>query len=244
MRTSALLLLVLASPLVAQQRTPGMVHPDPIPQIMTSAHGEVKVTPDRATIFIGVQTRAATAAAASAQNASKQRAVLDTIRARGVPPELISTVEYNVYPEQVFDRDAKGEERNRIVGYNVTNTVRVEVRKLDDLGSIIDAALAKGANGINSLQFFSSRADSARRAALADAVVKARADAEALAGAAGGRLGELIELVASPMYSPPRPYLMSDLRQAKAAEATPISPGEQSIDASVTARWRFVGARD
>lgn len=241
MRTSALFLLVLAPPLVAQQGTPAMAHPEQIPQIVTSAQGEVKVTPDRATIFIGVQTRAATAAAASAQNARKQRAVLDTIRARGIPPELISTVEYNVYPEQVFDNDSKGEQRNRIIGYNVTNTIRVEVRKLDDLGSIIDAALAKGANGINSLQFFSSKADSARRAALIDAVVKARADAEALAGAAGGRLAELIELIASPTFSPPRPYLMSDLRQAR-AESTPISPGEQSIDASVTARWRFVGS--
>ena len=52
---------------------------------------------------------------------------------------------------------------------------------------MLDAALANGANQINSLDFFASNADSARHEALGQAVVRARADAEASARAAGGR---------------------------------------------------------
>src|SRR5688572_29201851 len=67
-----------------------------VPQIVTSAQGEVRVTPDKATINIGVQTRAATAAAAASQNSVKQRAVIDAIKAKGVPAEQISTSNFNV----------------------------------------------------------------------------------------------------------------------------------------------------
>ena len=134
-------------------------------EIVTSAAGESRVTPDRATIFIGVQTRAASAAQASADNARRQRAVLDTLRALGIPGEHLSTIDFSVTPEQNYNPQG-GDRTPRITGYTVSNTVRVEVEKVDQIGKLIDAALAKGANGINSLQFSSSNADPARRTAL------------------------------------------------------------------------------
>ncbi len=238
MLRSCLALLVVASPLVAQQPT---VPPAP-PQIVISAQGEARSVPDRATIFIGVQTRAQTASQASTENARKQRAVLDTLRALGIPNERISTVEFNVYPEQRYDPQ-RGDTEPTIIGYNVVNTVRVEVQQIQQLGRILDAALAKGANGINSLQFYSSNADSARRTAMAAAVARARADAETLARAAGGQLGELLEL-SSGGFEPPRPYPAMARAMAAEAAQTAISPGEQVVSVAVMARWRFVsGAR-
>ena len=74
-----------------------------VPQVATSAVGEVRVVPDRATIFIGVESRAATAAAASAANARQMRAVMDAVRALGIGAPQMSTSEYSVYPEQVFE---------------------------------------------------------------------------------------------------------------------------------------------
>jgi uncharacterized protein YggE len=116
------------------------------------------------------------------------------------------------------------------------------VRRLDDVGRVVDAALAKGANQINSLQFYSSKADSVRRAALAAAVANSRADAEALARAAGGSLGQLIEITTG--YMPPRPLTMEAtgmVAMAKDRVQTPIEPGEQTVTAMVTTRWTFVG---
>src|SRR5512140_2305627 len=54
------------------------------PVIATTAVGEARVTPDRATIFVGVQSRAQTAAAAGADNARRHRAILDTLRTLGI----------------------------------------------------------------------------------------------------------------------------------------------------------------
>lgn len=207
----------------------------PAPRIITSGSGEARVSPDKATIFIGVQSRASTAASAASTNARRQRAVLDTLRAMGLTSAQLSTVNYSVSPEMQYDQNTR---TSRVVGYTVSNNVRVQVNQLDEVGRIIDAALAKGANEISSLQFASSKADSARRAALSDAVADARADAEALARAAGGTLGDLIEL--STTSSPIRPYAEMAMAKVAAAAPTPIEPGEQTISASVTAQWAFV----
>lgn len=236
-------LLLFAAPLAAQQPGPPAGPParpmEPPAAVVTSATGEARITPDRANIFIGVQTMATTASAASAQNARKQKAVIDTLRALGIPAELISTVEYNVYPERVYNPQ-KGDSAPRITGYNVSNTVRVEVRRTEQLGALIDASLAKGANGINSLQFYASNADSARHVALASGVAKARADAEAMARAAGGRLGDLLE-VSSANISEPRPMMAMARSVAGAPQMdTPISAGEQILNVSVMTRWRFL----
>jgi uncharacterized protein YggE len=125
-----------------------------------------------------------------------------------------------------------------VTGYTVTNTVRADVRKLDDVARFIDATLAKGANEISGLQFYSSKADSARRVAMALAVANARADAETLARAAGGTLGALLELSTGTSI---RPMQESIGVAAMAARVpTPIEPGQQSVTASVMTRWMFV----
>jgi uncharacterized protein YggE len=205
-----------------------------IPQISVVGHGEVKVTADRATVQVSVQTRAATAAAAAADNAAKLQSVLTALRALGLGNDQLSTVNYNVYPEQRYQEGKEPE----IVGYNVTNTVLVEVRKLAQVGPVLDAALSHGANMITSLQFSASNTEAARRSAIAVAIEKARADAEAAARAARGTLGTLLEInVGSYSPVPPRPVVM--MKTAMAAD-TPINPGEDTVTVDVTTRWRFI----
>jgi uncharacterized protein YggE len=227
----------IALPFAAIAQEP--VGPRP-PQIVVSGVGETRVTPDRAIINIGVYSRAATAAAAARENARKQSAIIDTVRALGIPREHISTTQFNVHPEM---RHIPQSGRSEITGYAVNNVVRVEVRQLDKVAAAIDAALAKGANQINSLDFSVLNADEPRRRALTQAIERARLDAEAMARAAGGSLGSLLELSTS--YAPvPMPRLdMAMAARAQADVATPIEPGEELIRAVVTARWQFVPGR-
>jgi uncharacterized protein YggE len=208
-----------------------------LPRIVTSGEAQVRVTPDRATVLIGVQTRAATAAAAGADNARRQKAIIDTLKAMGLLADQIATQNYSVYPEMQYP-PAGGP--GRVTGYNVSNVVRVELRRVEQVGAIIDASLAKGANQINSIQFYASNASEARRTAMAEAVRDARADADVLARAAGGTLGSVIELTSS---APPiRPmYAEVGMRSmAKDAVQTPIEPGEQVISANVSVIWQFI----
>ena len=214
---------------------------DAVPQISVVGRGEIKVPPDRATIQISVQTRAATAATAAAENATKQQSVLSALKALGLTDDQLSTINYNVYPEQRYEQ---GKEPV-IVAYNVTNTILVDVRKLSQVGPVIDAALAHGANMIASLQFYASNTEAARRSAIASAIEKARADAEAAAHAAHGTLGSLLELsVGSYSPPPPRPMMMARAVAGGTAQAdTPINPGDETLSVEVSTRWRFLPAQ-
>lgn len=235
---------VACAPAMAQQPAPGpapmsMAHMAPAPAIVTNGQGETKITPDRARLEVSVQTRAATAADAGAQNAKKQQSVLDALRKMGFTSEQLSTVNYNLYPEMQYDRNGQSP---RVVAYNATNTVRVEIRDVGMIGKAIDASLEAGANMISSLSFYSSNSDAARRSALASAVARARSDAEAIATAAGGSVGALMEISTND-FAPPviynRAQMAGDM-SAKMATTTPIEPGEQTVTAIVMARWAFV----
>ena len=210
----------------------------PVPQISTSANGEARVQPDRATIMFAVETRAQTAAKAGADNAKRQKAVIDSLRKQGISEGQISTTGYSVAPEMRYDG-----KQPQVVGYVARNTVRAEVAKIDQVGALIDAALGAGANVVSSLRFYSSKADEARKIALADAVAKARSDAEAMARAAGGALGTLLELSTSGAVRPMgEEFAMARMAASDAAQ-TPIEPGEQTVTVFVSARWAFVPNR-
>jgi uncharacterized protein YggE len=213
---------------------------EPIPQIAVTGRGEVKVSPDRATIQVSVQTRATTAAAAAAENATRQQSVIAALRALGLENDQLSTINYNVYPEQRYEQ---GKEPV-IVAYNVTNTILVDVRRLSQVGPVIDAALSHGANMIASLQFYASNTETARRSAIARAIEKARADADAAARAAHGSLGSLLEInIGAYSPPPPRPVMMARVAGVAQMDNTPINPGEETLSVEVSTRWRFIASQ-
>ena len=218
------------------------------PQIVTNGQGEVRVAPDQASVSIGVQTRAGSAAGAVAENSRKQRLVIAAIRATGVAPELITTSAFSVQPETQVDRT--GQSAPRTTSYLVSNVVTVDLRRsssvdppaIDLVGPVIDAALGAGANQIRSLTYAIANPDSARRAAITVAVARAKGDAEAAARSAGGSLGPLLELSTSSFLPAARQeYEFMEMATARvSAEAVPVEPGMQVVRAAVTGRWRFI----
>lgn len=240
MRNVMLFAAVLGGQVFCPTRATAQAQP-PTSQIVVTGTGEARVSPDRAAVLLGVQSRATTVTAAAADNARRLRAILDTLRSRGLGSDQLSTVNYSVSPEMQYS--PTGNQPPKVTGYVVTNSVRAEVRKIEDVGGVIDAALVKGANEVTSLQFFSSKADSIRRAALSAAVTDARAQAEVLARAAGGTLGALLEISSAQEPIRPMPQLLMRAAAASPPIRIPIEPGEQTVTATVTARWTFVGGR-
>jgi hypothetical protein len=233
--TLAALLLTTAATVAGAQSMPSFAPPPP--QVVATGHGETKIASDRATVMVAVETRAKTAAEAGQMNARKLKAVQDTLTRLGVQRDQIATVQYSVTPDWRYENRTQ-----RLAGYVASNTLRIQIRKLETVGSLIDAALAAGATNINSVEFTASAVDSARRVAITAAVAQARADAEAMARAAGGSLGPLLEMNTQDMG--PRPMMQQAYMRAPKAESadveTPITPGEQTIMATVFARWQFI----
>ena len=229
---SLLLSALFAAPLAAQ----GAAAPTP-PTIEVGGSGEAKVAPDRAIVLIGVQNRGRTAALAGQENARIATAILEAVRSAGIAREQVSTLNYNMAPSYRYFPDGRKPE---LTGYEASNTVRVEVRALEQVGKVIDASLAAGATNINGVTFYASQIDAVKRDALARATVDARLNAEAIAKAAGGTITQLLS-VSSQMSEVPRAMPMMAMAMRKSAdEATPIeAPTEQTVSATVVARFVF-----
>jgi uncharacterized protein YggE len=234
MRLSAIIIAALAPMTLLAQATGPTTG---APQIFTTATAEIELKPDRATLVLTVESRGPTAAKAGAETARKARAVLDTLRSLGVAADQLTTASVEINPEYVYPGQ---NQPPRVSGYVARNSVRVEVLRLEQAGALIDAGLAKESTGIGSLTFASSKSDEARRQAIESAVLKAKAEAESMAKAAGGTLGSLIELSAQPSYQRPlaQPLAMKAM-SVRVADEMPISPGQLTVSATVTGRWGY-----
>lgn len=231
----AAVLAGLALSLPAQaQASPSNTIP---PQIVATASGEATVTPDRGRVTFAVETRASTAAAAAQENARRQKRVIDALRAKGVASERITTSGYSVLPDEKYDKGQR-----QVIGYIARNSVLIEVEQVEQVGALIDAALGAGANVVSGLDFYSSKMEQVRRGALELAVKRARADAEAMATAAGGTLGDALEISTTDVGEP-RPMVNYAMRADAAAVQTPISVGEQKVTVLVNTRWLFLSGR-
>jgi uncharacterized protein YggE len=205
------------------------------PQIVVTATGELEAAPDRATVMLGVETEAETAAAAASRNATTQRAVLAALRAAGIPAARIRTTGYSVAPKQRYDQPTR---RTITDGYVVRNLVVVDVDDIDRVGPVIDAALGAGANRVAGLTFALRDEAAARETALTRAVERARRDAEIAARAAGGSLGGLIELTIQGEFRPMmRTAAVAEM--AMASDATPVEAGTTTVQVTVSTRWEF-----
>ena len=231
-----------AAPLAAQQPMMAMQPP----QVVTQAQGEVQVSPDRASVLVAVETRASTAAVAASENARIQTAVLAALRTKlSLGSDQLSTMGYSVNPEYDYSTRPAPGKPPRVAGYVARNTIRAELRKIEQVGPAIDAALAAGANNIQGVNFWSSTYDQSRRQALAVAINKACEDGKAMAQAAGLQLGQPLEISSHENYGGPRP--MMDMARARGAAApeqapTPIEPGMMSVNVTAMVRWRLLSA--
>ena len=120
-----------------------------------------------------------------------------------------------------------------IKGYVASNMLTVQIRALETTGSVLDAAIADGANTLNGLTFGLQdprpKEDAARKAAVADAMARAQLLAEA-AGTTLGAIGSISEVDG---FQPgPQPMF-----KTADAMAVPMAVGEVGVSASVTITW-------
>ena len=141
----------------------------------------------------------------------------------------MQTDNYTVSP--VYDyQNTKLESQQVLVGYSVTNNVTVTVRQLDQLPTLLDAAVAAGANQTYGISFQSSQSDAAYDQALAEAAKNAVRKAGMLAAALGKTPGDLISVQeANDVY----PAYASSKSAVYDAAATPIATGTLSVSATV-----------
>lgn len=206
------------------------------PQIHTisvTGTGSTRLAPDLALVTLGVQTRGPDVREAVEENNRRAAEVMAALREMGLADRDIATASFNVSTQQIYD------ERGRPTGevqYWVDNVINLRVRQLDRLGEILQVALRRGANTVQSVTFTVENPEEALDAARLLAMQDAVNQAQALAQAAGVELGEVLS-VNEPVYAPL--YMeaaQSVFGKGGGGDYVPTAPGvlEYQVQISVT----------
>ncbi len=192
-------------------------------QITVLGTGEVTVTPDQATLQVGVQSEAGSARDALADNSAKMSALLDQLKTFGIAEKDIQTSGFNL--SQTYDKDGQPS-----ANYQVGNTVAVVIHDVAHAGDLVDSVVGAGANTIYGFTFSVADPKPLEKQARDAAITDARSRAEALAVGAGGSLGQIVAINESingyqPMYD--------GGGAGMGGGNTPIQAGEQTITAQI-----------
>jgi uncharacterized protein YggE len=216
-------------------------------------YGEAKrsVQPDLMTISFSVSTLNATAKASQEENAARMSSVKDALRGAGVKDEDIETVSYGISPEYTYDWICPGDAgavcddkiktyNQTLSGYRTIHSVSVDVYNVSSGGAVTDLIISSGAETIDSIQFSlkGSTRNSVELSLLRNASEAARAKAENIAAGIGATLGKPLSASSGYYYYPT--YQANYNRAASnvaEAQATPISPGQVDVYASVSVSY-------
>jgi uncharacterized protein YggE len=201
--------------------------------VNVSATGSVKADPDVAHVSTGVVTEGATAREALDRNSAAMKSLIDGLKAIGIDAKDIQTTHIGVEPRyQQATRDGRPP---TIVGYRVTNQVRIVQRAIAKLGETLDKAVTLGANQIHGIQFEVSKAETLKDEARRAAMTNARRRADLYATAAGAQVDRVLAISETVFGGGPRP-MGGNVRMAM-AEAVPVEPGTQTLDVTVHVVW-------
>lgn len=190
--------------------------------VTVNGSGSITSVPDTATLSLGVTTQGKTAAAAFSANSADVAKVIAALKAAGVAAKDIQTQFMSLSPRTTDTGE-------QTLGYTAFNSVNVTVHDLARAGAIIDTAVGAGADTVYGPSLTRSDSDAQYRQALQAAVADAQKKADALAEAGHFTVGAVQNMTEN-SGSQPIPMLGA----ADKASATPIEPGTQQVDASVT----------
>ena len=210
---------LMALPLAAQTVPTSRNH------VRSVGTASVSARPDMARVSLGVTTEGTTASEAAAKNADQAAAVINALRSALGENAEIHTISYTLGP--VYTYPPGGQPILR--GFQASNIVEAIITDLSIIGRVIDAAIAAGANRVESLRLGLKDEDPIRAQALRQAGQRARAKAQAIAEGVQVRLGSVISAEENLAVAYPA---TSGIDRAATA-TTPVETGTLSITATV-----------
>ena len=210
-----------------------------------TAEGHSTRTPDIASFTAGVASTGKTAGAAMAANAAQMNRVIAALKQAGIADRDIQTSNLSLNPTyaepvRLPNGQVVQDGPPRINGYRANNSISVRQRKLSEVGKVIDALVAAGANEISGPDFSVDQADAALDEARTAAMKTARARAELYAAAAGMHVGKIVSISESGGYMPQPKMMYARAAMADMAAPTPVAAGEVSLSISVSVQFKLV----
>jgi hypothetical protein len=240
----------------------------PTNTIAVDGTGDAYAIPDVATFSFTVTETAKTVTAAQTAATTKANAALAAVKAAGVADKDIQTTSYNINPDyqyqnavcpQSVSSDSSGVSSGSMIavsptsiaycppgksvltGYDVSETVTVKVRNLDNAGSIFASIGSLGVQNVNGLDFSVDNPDAVQAQARATAIADAQTKAKTLASQLGVSLARIVSFSENNnSYPQPIMYAMSASTGAVPKATTPtISTGQEKVTDNVTITYEI-----
>jgi uncharacterized protein len=220
----------------AQTRIPAVVQatqvtasPSMLRTITVVGEGTVKIKPDIARVSIGVETSGATVKVATTEAGEIMNKVIAALKQQGVTEQDMQTSGYNVWTERNMKPDGQPGETTT---YRVNNMLTITIRKLDQVGQVMDAAIEAGANVIHSVTFALNDPKSIEAEARDKAITNALAKATELARLNEVQVGQVVSV--SEVVGSGGGYYNSNFMDMQAARmgmggGGPVAPGELEL---------------
>lgn len=217
-----------ASPPVAPASCAGSA-----PHLTVEGMGQGSGTPDVLSAVFGFSTTAGSSAAALSQNNTEVALALQALTGNGVATRDIQTTGLNLSAQYASPHGVP-----TLVGYQATETITATLRKPSTEGTAIDDVVnATGdAAQVNSLTFSFGNPAAVQDQARTAAVHQAVAHAEAMAAAAGRKLGPVCSLTDNTQPTGPQAGqdFGNNAASGSSATALPLEPGTQIESDEVT----------
>lgn len=238
----ALIGVAFASLGIGMANFDSLKHPNgQVASIVVTGEGEVTALPDIATITATVRELAKTVPEAQKAVETKVTKEISSISDIGVDKKDIKTLSYTVNPK--YESDQKiycysigcPVPKQVIIGYEVTETLQIKVRKIDSAGEVIGVLGSANITEISGPEFTVDDMDKINANVKAKAIENARKKAEMTAKSLGVSLGHIISYVEDGGgYYPPMVYGMGASVAKESRDSVTIPTGENVIKARVT----------
>jgi uncharacterized protein YggE len=219
-----------------------------------TSEGRSYRTPDIANFSARVVTQADTAGEAIAGNSNRMNDIVAALKRAGIAERDIQTSAITLQPRysnpdldaQILARQSRQPyvppikpASPKIIGYEARNTVQVRVRRLGQMGRIIDTLVAQGANEVNGPSFTLDEPRAALDEARNEAMTEARRRADLYARAAGMHVARILSINESGGYYPVQEMAMARVAIAPPAPPPPVAPGELTLSVSLSVQFEL-----
>ena len=207
--------------------------------IMAGGMGSVLVPPIRAVVYAQIDAEDSSAGLAARANSALRDEVLRALADLGFGEEVVSLWGYGAGPAQDMRQRRPPSADPALERFEAKAGGRIIVEPLRRFDEVVSALLLAGAQSILAVIFEAGDSEAARREAAGIAVSNARAQAESVAEAAGGMLGDLVNVITQPDIA----GMMAETRLLSGGfrgQGVQLTPSSLSVTVSLQVTWVFV----
>jgi uncharacterized protein YggE len=224
-------------------------------EVRTAGSASRSVPADMATFSLEYTVTDSTPVRAGRRLAERTRQVRDALETLGIPRDSVLTgsrfywwrgrIETVAGAFRCADPGVRCPPGRQVqdTTYRAREILQVRTHDLQRMGAAIDAAIELGITEISGIAFGASDTRAAEDAALREATVIARRQAEAIAEASGSQLGRVLSLSTQGDYNSRYGGLFDVVASGTSSQAgsgTEVKPPSVTVRVTVYAAWRLI----